>query len=803
MPTLSEIRRAQSLRIEDGIAPAVLRAQNVDSALSDMVAETLGPTDGLAVAAVGGYGRGELSPHSDIDLLFLSARRDITPASLRGLLYPLWDAGFQIGHALRSPKQAVEHAKDDLDAATALLHARFIAGDEATFAAFVDRRATWIRKDTRRIVRRILDSTAERHAARDRAGWSLAPNLKEDVGALRDFHTLLWLEEICDRGFQSARASEAAAVLSAVREALHAKGKRKNDYLRIDAQPTVAERLGVDLDELMTALHSAARTIEYVSMVGREEAVHHVFGGPRRSGAARPLRPHVFLEDGELTVRPGARPLDVLAAYSHTGRRPSLRALDLLEQSFDSSQVARWDATLRSTFLDLLGGRHADSALELLDQVDGIVALVPEWRAVRGRAQHDPYHRYTVDGHTFRAVAEVNRVLEDDPVVAAAGAEIGSLDALRIGALLHDIGKGSGTDHSIAGAETARVVTERMGLSPSDADDVVMLVRHHLLIPDTATRRDLDDGAVIETVARIAATSRRLKMLYVLAVADGSATGPRAWNDWKAALVRELYAKALAALETGDLPVRSDVATRAQEIEAYEPGFRGRAADLLGRMPPSYLDSVSVPEMVEELRLISNRPPRPGEVIHRVEQDGDRALVTVCVSDRPGALARSAGAFTLSQVSILRAQAYATSEAVALQRFVVEPPASHDWAVAFAQTLGAAYGGRLALEHDVERKIAVYRSGPPVRPAVRILQDASQDSTVIEVRAHDTIGLLYATTAAISDLGLDIRIAKIATVGERVVDVFYVRGPDGDKLDPEQTHAVERAILHRIARLFP
>jgi [protein-PII] uridylyltransferase len=775
----------------------------VDSAIADMVADTLGAAGGLAVCAVGGYGRGELSPHSDIDLLFVSGRRDIVPASLRGLLYPLWDAGFQIGHALRSPKEAVEHAKGDLDAATALLHARFIAGDVSMFSEFIDRRATWIRKDMRPIVRRILDATAERHAARDRAGWSLAPDLKEDVGALRDFHTLLWLEAISGRGFGSGRAVDAVAVLSAVREALHAQAKRKNDHLRIDTQPIVAERLGIDLDELMTALHSAARTIEYVSMVGREEAVHHVFGGPRRSGVARPLRPHVFLEDGELTVHPGARPLDVLAAYSHTGRRPSLRALDLLERSVDTLQAPQWDATVRSGFLDLLGGGHADAALELLDQVGGVAALVPEWKVIRGRAQHDPYHRYTVDGHTFRAVAEVNRVLQDDPVAAAAQAEIGSFDALRIGTLLHDIGKGSGDNHSAAGAEIAGVVTKRMGLSSAQADDVVMLVRHHLLIPDTATRRDLDDGAVIEAVARTAATSRRLKMLYVLTVADGRATGPRAWNDWKAALVRELYAKALAALETGDLPLRSDVAGRAQEIEAYEPGFGGRAADLLGRMPPSYLDSVSVPEMVEELRLISDRPPRPGEVVHRVEQNGDRALVMVCVTDRPGTLARTAGAFTLSQVSILRAQAYSTSELVGLQRFVVEPPTSHDWTEVFARTLEAAYGGRLALEHDVERKVADYRTGAPIRPSVRILQDASHDSTVIEVRARDAIGLLYATTAAISDLGLDIRVAKIATVGDRVVDVFYVSAPGGDKLDPEQTRAVEQAILHRIARLFP
>lgn len=767
-----------------------------------MVGGSLGPTGGLAVVAVGGYGRGELSPHSDIDLLFVSTGRNVTPAALRGLLYPLWDAGFQVGHALRSPKEAIEHAKRDLESATAFLHARFVAGDQGPFVELIDRRSTWMRKDGHRLARRILDASAARDDQRDRAGWSLAPDLKEDVGGLRDFHALLWLEAVIERSLETGRARPSAGLLTAVREALHAETRRKNDSLRIDMQPPVADRLGIDLDELMAAVHSAARAIEHISMRAREQATREILGGPRRSGTARRVREQVFLEDGELTARRGANPLNVLAAYAHTGRRPSLHALDVIEDAFDSSPHGRWDDGTRAAFLDLLRGRYADAALELLDHVRGFTMLLPEWATIRGRAQHDPYHRYTVDGHTFRAVAEVNRVLDDDPPASAARAGIGPLDALLVGALLHDVGKGSSEDHSVAGARIARAVTKRMGLPSADSDDVVALVRHHLLLPDTATRRDLDDGAVIEGVARTAGTPRRLRMLYVLSLADGRATGPRAWNDWKAALVRELYRKALDALETGDLPARTNVATRAAEIEAYEPTLGGRAADLLGRMPPSYVDSVPVPDMVDELRLVSQHP-EAGTVLHHIDDDGDRALVTVCVADRPGTLARTAGALTLSRVSILRAQAYSTSDLIALQRFVVEPPDSSRWKDAVAQTLEDAYAGRLALENDIERKVADYRSGRPVRASVRVLQDASHDSTVVEVRAHDTIGLLYATAAAVSDLGLDIHVAKIDTLGERVVDVFYVRGPSGAKLDADQARAVETAILHRIGRLFP
>jgi len=327
-------------------------------------------------------------------------------------------------------------------------------------------------------------------------------------------------------------------------------------------------------------------------------------------------------------------------------------------------------------------------------------------------------------------------------------------------------------------------------------------VRHHLLLVDTATRRDLDDGEVIAGVADAIGSLRRLRFLYVLSIADGRATGPEGWSDWKAALVRDLYRKVLLAMSTGEIPARRDVAARAREIEAYEPALAGRALEVLSTLPPSYCESMSVVDAAEDVRLLMSPPEsgRPGLRVTDAAEEGDEC-VTVVVPDRPGALARTAGVLALNRISVRTARAYSTTNVLALQRFVVVRPAGVDWKQV-ERDLEAAYSGRLALEARLERKAFDYRPPRPVVPEVRILQNESAHSTVIEVRARDALGLLYSITAALGDLDLDIRVAKIDTLGERVVDVFYVRGAARTKLDAAQESEVRRSILHRVGRLF-
>ncbi|HEV3472591.1 MAG TPA: [protein-PII] uridylyltransferase, partial [Actinomycetota bacterium] len=767
---------------------------------------------GVAVVAVGGYGRGELSPHSDIDLLFaVSPRVDATPATLRGLLYPLWDAGFQVGHAVRTPKDAIERATNDLDAATSLLTMRYIEGDGEIFDELSDRRQRWVKKHGSGLMRRILEARAEHHRKADRAGWALAPDLKEDVGGLRDLHRVLWLQQIVGPAVRTTELWTPAGVLVAVREALHGELKRKSDRIRIDLQPKVAERLGYEgefgVEELMSEVHGAARAIEHSSALAIEELTERAERGPRRSGNVEEIAEGVRLEDGRLIAARDSgrdaieRAMWLLAAKAATGRPIERGSVEWMEKVFHQN-IENWPRRLTDAFIALLGGPHATSALEMMDHLGAWRCLLPEWATVTKLAQHDPYHRFTVDGHSFMAVGELNDAIESDAFGRAAAAEAGDLTTLRIATLFHDIGKGSGEDHSVMGEMLARSAGMRMGLSLEDRDEVADLVRWHLLLPDTATRRDLDDGSVIAQVADTIAAPRRLRLLYLLAVADGRATGPEAWNDWKAILVRELYLKVLGALETGELPARSDVAARAREVEMYEPTLTGRAEDILATLPPSYLDSTLIEDMVDDVRMLLTGM-RPGEIRHRIDPGAEagQSVITVCVKDRPGTLARTAGVLSLHRISVLRAQAYSTTAGLALERFVVLPPADA-WVEKFSEDLKAAYSGRLAVEARLVRKTSDYRPSGDIVADVTVLNDASPHSTVVEVRAPDALGLLYAITAALGDLDIDIHVAKIDTLGTRVVDVFYVRSSWGGKLDDAQAEEVRRSIAHRIARLL-
>lgn len=811
-PSLTELRTPRPLGLSEGAGPAIERARLLDTAIRELTGGALGDSPSLAVVAVGGYGRGQLSPLSDIDLLILvAASSDVTPATVRGLLYPLWDAGFEVGHAVRTPKETIERAATDLDAATSILSARHLAGDPELFDEFLDRRRRWLDRDARKLARRIWESTAHRHERADRAGWVLAPDLKEDVGGLRDVHRLRWLHALVPERRWPAGLEAAEGTLLAVREELHAHGKRRQDRIRIDLQKAIAEGVGLvgqdAASQLMHAVHSAARTIEHHGSLFELEMLDIVLGGPKRSGGLKVLSRFARVEDNALTVSPRAEPslggaLDLLAQRANVARHLSPEAIRWLTASFASaSESATWDAPMRASFFEMLRGPHAIAALELIDHTLGWPALIPEWLRIRALAQHDPYHRYTVDGHLFVAVSEIRRVLADDPVAAIAAAEAGDLDLLYLAALLHDIGKGSGEDHSVAGERLAQQIAVRMGLGATDARLVASLVRHHLTLVDTATRRDLDDGAVIATTAETIGDACELRFLYVLSVADGRATGPEGWSEWKGTLVRDLYKKTLAALETGALPLRSDVRAKAEEVEAYEPGLAGRALEALETLPPSYLASTHLPDMVDDIRLLLQSPKR-GDLRHRLDEGtekGETAL-TLCVPDRPGALARTAGVLALHRISVLRAQAFSTTTAVALQRFIATMTSEQAWAAVVAD-LEAAYSGRLALEARLDRKIRDYGERT-AEPDVRVLQDASEHSTVIEVRTSDAIGLLYGIAAALGDLDLDIHVAKIDTLGARVVDVFYVRDAWGAKLNEEQVAEVRRSIHHRLSRLY-
>ena len=811
--SLAGARAARPHGLAGGGLPARERAAAVDGAL----AELADAAPAVAVVAVGGYGRAELSPHSDVDVLLVTSGQP--REAVRELLYPLWDAGFQVGHAVVTPKEAVERARGDLDAATALLAARLVAGPAGLFDDLLARRRRWLARDGPRLTRRIVEGTAARHRQVERAGWVLAPDLKHDVGGLRDLHAVGWLAALAvgwaweagDPGGSARRAfrpelAAAGELLLAVREALHGQSKRKLDRIRMDLQPAVARALGLAgddaADQVMAAVHTAARTVEHLAAEEAETLAGALLQrGPRRTGTVRRLPGGVRLEDGVLVAEPAAAPDPdlvaadrVVTARAATGRPGAASTRAWLARAFQRPPVGLWPPELRAAFVELLAGPHAVDACELLDYLGGWTVLLPEWAGVRGRAQHDPWHRYTVDGHLFATVAGARRL-------AASEAEPVDLDVLCLAALLHDVGKGSGQDHSVAGERLARRAAARMGLAGEQLEDVATLVRHHLLLVDTATRRDLDDPAVVTAVAAAVSTPRRLRLLRLLTVADGLATGPTAWSGWKHSLVADLCHRVAAALEHGPPTGPADPATAAPQLERHRPALAGRAGALLAALPAAYGASATPEELAAELQLVAE-PLGPSEVRFHVEPGPDgRARVVICVPDRPGALARTAGVFALHRVSVLRAQAWSTSEGASLQRLLVDPLVTPAWD-RLATDLEAAWSGRLAVEARLERKARDYRVPAPVVPDVRVLADASDSATVVEVRATDALGLLYAITAALGDLDLDIRTATIDTLGDRVVDAFYVTSPSGDKLTEAQAAELTLAVRHRVARLL-
>jgi [protein-PII] uridylyltransferase len=935
---LAGVRAAAELTLSEGGRPARRRAAALDHVLARLVDTVPLPRSSVAVVAIGGYGRGELSPHSDVDLLVLvDDRRRPSPEDLRGLLYPLWDAGFQVGHAVCTPREAIERARADLEAATALLEARLVAGPVGLYDELTGRRRRWLERDGRRLARRLLEVTAERHLRVERAGWVLDPDLKQDVGGLRDLHAVGWLAAVAGWPRPAGRPElvRAGELLLAVREALHGQTRRKTDRVRADLQPAVAKALGLDgqdgVDRLMAAVHTAARGVEYLAGVELRSLAERLLGGPRRSGLVRRLEPGgIRLEDGLLVADPseagrahppvpegrahpevpggdahppvpgrahpptpeggtdppapdvgaptgrvaqggtGGPPLStgppgtktsadpeaatdpqttadqatadpeaavllglrLLAARARTGRQIARPTLAWLEGAFDRVPLECWSEPVRAAFLTVLRGPEAVGACELLDHVGGWTVLLPEWAPVRGRAQHDPWHRYTVDGHAFAAVAEVTRLLERDQRAARTAEAAGDLDALYLAALLHDVGKGSGEDHSAAGELLARRALQRMGLGPEEVEEVAVLVRHHLLLVETAIRRDLDDPSVVEGVAAALGTPRRVRLLHLLTVADGLATGPTAWNDWKGTLVADLAARVLHALERGAVPGPEDPEALVRRVEAARPALSGQAAHLLATLPGSYLSAIDADErerrssthgahatgpaeaersptrrrsstdvLADELELLAD-PPGPGGVRYRLDPTGDgHGLVTVCAADRPGTLARTTGVLALHRVSVLRAHVWSTSAGLALQRFAVQAPPTLRWERLGAD-LDAAWAGRLAVEARLERKARDYRPPSPVEPDVRVLPDESVHSTVVEVRAGDALGLLHAIAAALGDLDLDVRVAKIDTLGDRVVDTFYVRSPWGAKLSHEQAEELTLAVRHRTSRLL-
>ena len=703
----------------------------------------------MALVAVGGYGRRELLPRSDLDVLLLHGGRDDIASIADRIWYPVWDSGAELDHAVRTVPQARRVARADLKVALGLLSARHVAGDPD----LTERLRAGALEDWRSAAPARL---AELHAAHDeRARTSgelaflLEPDLKEARGGLRDVHAIQAVAAAWVAPAPGPKVRTAYEQILDARHALHEVTGRRLDRLVLEEQDEVARALGLlDGDVLLRMLAGAARTVAY--------AVDHAFRQAdrlrgrrlrRRQAERRPLADGIVEQDGEVVLARAADPptdpclvLRAAAAAAQAGLPLAPRTLDRLTEC--PPLPVPWPAAARDSLLSLLGaGQAAVSVWEALDTEGLVTALIPDWERVRNRPQRNPLHTFTVDRHLAEAAAHA----------AALTREVARPDLLLLAALLHDVGKGWPGDHSVTGEVVARDVGRRLGLPAPDVDLVASAVRLHLLLPMIATRRDLDDPVTVKQVATTVRSRALLELLHALAISDGLATGPAAWNDWKATLVADLVRRVEAVLDGDPMPAPAPL--RDDQLALAAGG--GPAATVRG------------------------------------------SEVTVVAPDRPGLLWRAAGVLASHRLAVRSANASSVGD-TAVTVFDVEPEfGDPPDATLVAADLRRMLQGRLDVEDRLDRRARAVRPRAASVPAskVSLVDDASETATVVEVRAHDAPGLLWRVGRALGECGLDVRAARVETLGAEVVDVFYVTDGDGKPLAGDD---LRRTIAHSV-----
>ena len=824
MSAPENLRAARARVVDDvslgGAAFGRALTEVVDDAFDEMVAG-IEPGGRWCLVALGSYARGELCPGSDLDVMFLTdgqgsdGRRGAADA-VTSLWYPLWDAGFVLGQSARTIKEALALADADLDALTALLEPRAVGGDADLCADLADRARRLAQRRRKRLVQALATAADARVDRPGPVAEMLEPNLKDGAGGLRDVQAVEWAgyalgprgsSTLVERGYlqpdDTDRLDAARAVLLDARVALHRTTGSRSDLLALQDQDAVAAALGFgDADDLVRRIASAARMVTWIAtdVWSRLRTAERGPGG-RLARRDRSLADGVVLREGRVLVSPGVdvdAALVLRAAAAAAGRGVDIDREALERFRLELGEPA-WSPAARDDFVALLrAGRGAVPVLEALDHVGVLEQLLPEWARVRALPQRTAYHRFTVDRHLLEAVAECAALFDDDGLDGDV-ARRARPDLFLLGALLHDIGKGLPGDHSGTGADIARAVAARIGVDADGVETLAWLVQHHLLLAETATRRDLSEEGTITRFGRVVGDAERLDLLYALTIGDSRATGPAAWSPTKVALVRELFLRTDSLLERGvvDSPLaaerRAELGRRIGESEAEA---------FLSAMPPAYTAAFD-PEVAAHHRELLAAGVL---TVEWSEFDDDRFECTVVAPDRTGLLATVAGVLALSGFDIQAAAAYSHRDGTALEVFTgvdrfgrLSEPAGRD---EVAATLGQALRGEFALEARVRERARRYRR--PVTTAVSAVEvlvdlEASDVATVVEVHAPDEVGLLSRVAAVFAELDLDVSQAMVATLGERVVDVFYVRDANGDKVrDQKVLDRLRRALDERL-----
>ena len=722
----------------------------------------------IALVAVGGHGRSELAPGSDLDLLLLH-RTDTRRAAqvADALWYPIWDSGVSLDHSVRTVAEARRLASEDVKVVVGLMDARVIAGppelaEQLKKAVFSD----WRAMASRRLpdLRELVDGRRERFGE---LAHLLEPDLKESYGGLREATVIRaiaasWLTDIPHSTWQSS-----VDTLLNVRDALHWVSGKSGDVLLLQEQAAVAAALGLDSDDhLLREVYAAARSIAYASDTTWHRVTRLTRRAPRlsfrpvkrTSGPERlPLADGVVVHDGEVVLAADARPdrdptlvLRAAAAAAQAGLPIAQHTVDRLARESAPIPVP-WPRSGREAFVSLLGaGAPTITVWEALDQVGLISSLIPGWEVVRSAPQRNAIHRFTVDRHLVETAVQASALTR----------HVERPDLLLVAALLHDIGKGRPGDHSVVGAEISAQLCPMLGFDAADTSTIVALVRHHLVLPDTATRRDLDDPATVAAVIEVLDSHELLDLMNALVEADSMATGPAAWSDWRRNLINDLVKRSHAALAGAPHP----------EPPALTP---------------------------EQLSLAG----MSGVQVTMDELD-DECTLTVAAPDRVGLLSLVAGVLSLHRLQV-RAAKVTTLADRALQVWTVRPLYGDPPRVEqVADDLKRALEGTYDIAEKIAKRDAAYASSDRgVHPVARvdIAAGASDSTTVLEVRTHDAPGLLHRVAGAVASADAAIVGAKVATLGSEVVDVFFLVDRLGEPLSEDHASAVKVTVQAALA----
>lgn len=806
-----------------------------------------GARERLAIVAVGGYGRAELAPHSDLDLLFLLPDQQ-TPREgqlIEWMLYLLWDLGLKVGHATRTVDECLKLARQDLTIRTGLIDARYLYGEQSLFADLKTRfRSEVVRGSESTFIAAKLAERTQRHKRMGDSRYVVEPNIKDGKGGLRDLQTLFWIakyvhsvdavEELAEKGVfsraETRKFAKAHEFLWTLRAHLHMLTDRPEERLTFDVQGEIARRMGYTdhrgargVERFMKHYYLTAKDVGDLTRIYCAALEVETERKPRFSMERLGLGRLSFrkkelsgfeIESGRLKVGDNNAfshdPVAFLRLFRVAQEHdleihPS--TLRLIRQNLKLIDAKlRADPEANRLFLEVLTDRrNPEITLRQMNEAGVFGRFVPEFGRVVAQTQHDMYHVYTVDEHTLFAIGMLHRIetgelKEDQPVAAEAIRHVQSRRALYVAILLHDIAKGRGGDHSELGAEIGAKLGPRLGLTPEETESVVWLVRYHLAMSSTAFKRDIMDPQTIRDFVALVQSPERLKLLLCLTVADIRAVGPNVWNAWKATLLSQLYYRAEEVL-LGTSPeegARNRIQAAQQALRAALVGWgEDEIARHLERGYPAYWLTVDLETQARHAALVrgAERDGLPLAIDTRIDRGRGITEITVYTTDHPGLFSQIAGALALVGANIVAAQIFTMSNGMALDTFWIQevtPMGGSGGAFDRPEKLAKlsafidqSLTGRLRLREALaERPMQVVRARMlPLAPRVIIDNEASANFTLVEVNGRDRPGLLYELTRTLTSLGLQISTAKIATYGERAVDVFYVKDVFGLKLE--------------------